>query len=164
MYKSYVLLPLMLMVWLVPSESLALRSAMTGVNFDDVELSMIVPSPYHEQLYNRAVEALTKAGLRPKREIDRTIIQEGKGYTLYIMLFPKPIEDCPGHYIYEKRAELHEWVYFERIDGRIPISSPMGSADSIVLTAKPDLAHLQRDLDSMLATIIQHYRVVNRQR
>lgn len=162
MYRSYVLFLVTLMLWLTPSESLALRSAMTGVNFDDVELTLVVPPPYHEQLYDRAFEVLTTAGLKPRREIDRTMLQEGKGYTLFLMLFPKPSEDCPGHYSYEKRAELHEWVYVERINGRIPISSPMGSAGSVLLTAEPDLARLQGDLDDMLAVIIQHHRAVNR--
>ncbi|WP_155970091.1 hypothetical protein [Nitrospira japonica] len=164
MYKSYLLLVLTLMLWSIPSESLALRSAMTGVNFDDVELTLLVPPAYYEQLYDRAIEAFAKAGLRPKREIDRTILQEGKGYILFIELWAKSIETCPGHYRYEQTAELQEWVYFDRIGERLLMSSPMGSDNSLVVTAKPDLTRLQRDLDDLLAVIIQHYRVVNMER
>ena len=146
------------------SEAFALRSPMTGVKFDEVELHIATLPRYEKQLTERAFQALSKADLTPQRKIDRRLVEECKAYTLLITLYPSPIEGCPDHYSYAHRMELLEWVYFERAQGRAPLMSWfMKPFDLVphVITEAPTLERLEQDLDKMVADLIQHYKAVN---
>ena len=85
---------------LLSSEALALRSSMTGVKFSEVELRIVTLPQYKARLYERAFQALSKAGLTPQRKIDRQLVEEGKASILIITLFPNPIDGWPDHYSY----------------------------------------------------------------
>ena len=146
------------------SEALALRSALTGVKFDEVELHIATLPRYEKQLTERALQALSKAGLNLQREIDRHVVEEGRGYILLITLFPYPIEGCPDHYSYAHRMELQEWAYFERVQGRVPLISWFFKGPDLVphvVVGAPTVERLEQDLDKMLADLIVHYKAVN---
>lgn len=146
------------------SEALALRSGMTGVKFDDVELHIATLPVYQKQLTERAFQGLSKAGLTPQRKIDRHLVEEGKAYTLLITLYPHAIDGCPDHYSYATRMELLEWVYFDRVEARVPLMSWFMKDFELVpsvIAGPPSLERLEQDLDKLMADLIQHYKVVN---
>ena len=146
------------------SEALALRSAMTGVNFEEVELRIVTVPQYKNQLYERAFAALSKAGLTPQRKVDRQLVEKGKAYILIITLFPNAIDGCPNLYSYTHRAELQEWVYFDRVQDRAPLMSWfMKDSDLVphVIKGRPSVERLEEDLDNLLSELIKHYEAVN---
>lgn len=146
------------------SEALALRSSMTGVKFNEVELRLVTLPPYKSRLYERAFQSLSSAGLIPQRKIDRHLVEEGKASILIITLVPDPIDGWPDHYSYVHSIELQEWVYFDRVKGRVPLTSwsfkPIDLTPHVIVGA-PTVERLEQDLDRMLKELIQHYKAVN---
>lgn len=137
---------------------------MTGVKFDEVELNIVTLPRYERQLSERAFQALSKAGLAPQRKIDRHLVEEGRAYTLLITLYPHQIDGCPDHYSYAHRMELLEWVYFDRVQGRVPLMSWFFKGPDLVphvIAGAPTLERLEQDLDKMVADLITHYKAVN---
>ena len=136
------------------SEALALRSAMTGVKFEDVELRIMTLPRYKNTLYERAFQALSKAGLTPQRKIDLQLVVKGKAYVLTVTLFANPIDECPNLYSYTQRAELQEWVYLNRVQDRAPMTSWfLKDSDLVkrVIQGPPSLERLEQDLDRLMA-------------
>jgi hypothetical protein len=115
-------------------------------------------------LYERAFQALSKAGLTPQRKIDRQLVEKGKAFVLTVTLFGNPIDECQNLYSYTQRAELQEWVYLDRVQDRAPMTSWfLKDSDLVkrVIKGPPSLERLEQDLDRLMADVIQHYKVVN---
>lgn len=148
----------------LPSEGLALRSPMTGIDFHTVELRLVTLPQYKARLYERASRLLAEAGLAVERTIDHHEVESGKAYTLLLTLFPYPLEECPNHFSYTHRIELQEWVYLDRLKGRAPMMSWVFKTTELTphLVERPvTIERLEKDLDQMVSELIQHYKAVN---
>jgi len=139
-----------------------LLSTSHGLDLSQLHLVVEAPPEYDEQLYKRAHDHLTQAGLYIKSKFTNTYKQ---WEPLFRLIFEvEPVDKTSSNlFLYSKRLEIVENVVPERtIKVRAwAVTWSVGSSWPEVRRERITLRALEKDLDELLRKFLQDYNYAN---
>jgi hypothetical protein len=143
--------------WIVPTTAGQTIPTTTGLDFSQVDFSVVSQPEHQERLYSRALRQLKEAGIY-KAEFGHAT---KKTATLTLTLKPELIGNaCSGKVLYAPSLKLMEEVIVER--NGVSIQDVTWSSEQAPYPVLPrSLQEIEADLDGLISRFIVNYKMGN---